>query len=90
MQAGRWSWVRPMSERARDFGGDSGFVVASGGGYTAFCRDFEYAWQWEIRKGDEQIYSGAALSEASAKRTIAVVAKAFGIVMREVSSTSDS
>lgn len=72
-----------MSEAAHDIDGDGEIVAASADRYTAFCRDFGFAWQWEIQKEGEEIYSGAALSEAAAWRAIAAVARAFGISLHE-------
>ena len=49
------------------------------GGYTAYCEDFEFAWQWEIRKHGEVLYSGASLSVEAARRAALITSKAFGI-----------
>ncbi|MGD9895689.1 MAG: hypothetical protein AB7T14_01210 [Candidatus Methylacidiphilaceae bacterium] len=44
--------------------------------------DHGFAWEWEILRGDERLYTGAAISEASAKRAIRVTATAFRLTLR--------
>lgn len=44
--------------------------------------DHGFAWEWEILRGDERLYTGAAISESSARRAIRVTATAFRLTLR--------
>lgn len=51
-------------------------------GCVARLIDHGFAWEWEILRGDERLYTGAAISESSARRAIRVTATAFRLTLR--------
>lgn len=71
-------WLRPL----RSEPSEAADAIAAT--WTACCRDYGFAWEWEISRDGERIHNGAALSESAALRAIRVVANAFALTLDEV------